>query len=126
MKGLRAEKGITLVALIITIIVMLILVGVTINLAVNGGLFEQAREGTERTKERIISEEITASLHLNKDGKINVYETYNEAKELLESEHKPVTLVEPAEVVETTDNVKIKVLDTYNYQITEEKIININ
>lgn len=126
MKGLRAEKGITLVALIITIIVMLILVGVTINLAVNSGLFDQARTGSEKTKERIISEEITASLHLTKDGRINVYATYNEAKELLEGEHKTVTLLEPVEVAEATDNVKFKVLDTYTYQITEEKIINLN
>lgn len=43
-KNLRqnGEKGITLIALVITIIVMLILVGVTISMAVNGGLFEYA------------------------------------------------------------------------------------
>ena len=38
------NNGITLIALIITVIVMLILVGVTINVALNGGLFTKARQ----------------------------------------------------------------------------------
>ena len=43
------NKGITLIALIITIIVMLILVAVTINMAVNGGLFENAGQSVKET-----------------------------------------------------------------------------
>ena len=43
----KKEKGITLVALIITIIVLLILAGVTINLAVNNqGIFNKAKTAT--------------------------------------------------------------------------------
>ena len=42
------EKGITLIALIVTIIVLLILAGVTINLAVNNqGIFNKAKTATE-------------------------------------------------------------------------------
>lgn len=44
------ENGITLIALIITIIVMLILVGVTVNVALNGGLFETAKDAANRTQ----------------------------------------------------------------------------
>ena len=40
----KYNKGITLIALIITIIVMLILVGVTVNVALNGGLFDVAKQ----------------------------------------------------------------------------------
>ena len=40
----KYNKGITLIALIITIIVMLILVGVTVNVALNGGLFDTAKQ----------------------------------------------------------------------------------
>ncbi|MBQ2916843.1 MAG: leucine-rich repeat domain-containing protein [Clostridia bacterium] len=43
---MRNKKGITLIALIITIIVMLILVGVTVNVALNGGLFDIAKQAT--------------------------------------------------------------------------------
>ncbi len=43
------SKGITLIALIITIIVMIILVGVTVNVALNGGLFDTAKQAAENT-----------------------------------------------------------------------------
>ncbi len=41
---MKKQSGITLIALIITIIVMLILVGVTVNIALNGGLFDTAKQ----------------------------------------------------------------------------------
>lgn len=44
-----SSKGITLIALIITIIVMIILVAVTINIALNGGLFKTAQDVAENT-----------------------------------------------------------------------------
>ena len=50
------EKGITLIALVITIIVMLILVGVSVTLALNGGLFEKAAEAARETNSAIQSE----------------------------------------------------------------------
>lgn len=53
---MRSQKGITLIALVITIIVMLILVGVTITMAVNGGLFNYAKEAAEGTKNAINDE----------------------------------------------------------------------
>jgi len=43
-------KGITLIALIITIIVMLILVGVSVTVALKGGLFSTAQEVTAKTE----------------------------------------------------------------------------
>ena len=48
---MRGQKGITLVALVITIIVMLILVGVSVTVAINGGLFDKAKEGATGTQE---------------------------------------------------------------------------
>ena len=47
---MKDQKGITLVALIITIIVMLILVAVTISIALNGGLFDKARTASRETR----------------------------------------------------------------------------
>ena len=40
---MKGQKGITLVALVITIIVMLILVGVSVTVALEGGLFDSAK-----------------------------------------------------------------------------------
>ena len=53
------EKGITVIALVVTIIVMLILVGVTISVALNGGLFGKAEEAGSKTKISQIQEALT-------------------------------------------------------------------
>ncbi len=50
------NRGITLIALIITIIVMLILVAVTISVALNGGLIGKAQEAKTKTEEAQIQE----------------------------------------------------------------------
>lgn len=51
-----AQRGITLIALIITIIVILILVTITILMAINGGLFKQAGNATKETHNAINAE----------------------------------------------------------------------
>lgn len=61
----QKEKGITLIALVITIIVMLILVAVTITMAVNGGLFNYAGRAATQTNETIDAEQQLANLEAN-------------------------------------------------------------
>ena len=56
-KGNPKDSGITLIALIITIIIMLILAGVTISIVVNGGLFKQAQKAVDLTKEAAQNEQ---------------------------------------------------------------------
>mgnify|MGYP006977719832 CR=1 FL=1 len=46
----KENKGITLVALVITIIILLILAGITISSLTNTGLFSKAQEAKEKTK----------------------------------------------------------------------------
>ena len=55
---MKDTKGITLIALIITIIVMLILVGVTVTTAINGGLFTAAQEAKFKTEVSQIQESL--------------------------------------------------------------------
>ncbi len=62
------DKGITLIALIITIIVMLILVAVTVNIAMNGGIFENARKAAFQTDVAKYKEELQAFLVENYDN----------------------------------------------------------
>lgn len=57
---MKKQKGITLIALIITIIVMLILVGVTVTTAINGGLFESTRKASRDTQKQSVLEELNA------------------------------------------------------------------
>ena len=47
---MRGQKGITLIALIITIIVMLILVGVSITVVIQSGLLDTAKDAGDKTK----------------------------------------------------------------------------
>ena len=65
-KEQNTNKGITLIALVITIIVMLILVGVTISMAVNGGLFDYAGKAAGDTNNALKAEQQLA------DGGIKV------------------------------------------------------
>jgi hypothetical protein len=55
----KKEEGITLIALIITIIVMLILVAVTINLATGGGLFDTTKKAAKDTTIQAEKERLT-------------------------------------------------------------------
>lgn len=49
---MKTKRGITLIALIITVIVILILVGVSTNVVINGGIFNKTIEAVSKTKEQ--------------------------------------------------------------------------
>ena len=50
---MRKNKGITLIALIITIIILLILTGVSINLLIKGDLFGSAEKAVKGTNAKV-------------------------------------------------------------------------
>ena len=53
------ERGITLIALVVTIIILLVLAGVTLNIALSdNGLFSKAKEATEDYNDKSIEEKI--------------------------------------------------------------------
>ena len=58
MQKVRTQRCITLIALIITIIVMLILVGVTVTVSLNGGLFTTAKNATNQTQLELDKEQL--------------------------------------------------------------------
>ncbi len=71
---MKKMRGITLIALIITIIVMLILVGVTVTTAINGGLFKQAQKAKTRHEEEYIKEQIQIALVSSIDERLMGYD----------------------------------------------------
>ena len=76
---MKKQKGITLIALIITIIVMLILVTVTVTTAINGGLFESTRKASKDTQKQSVLEELNAlTAEFNADLYVNPDKYYNE------------------------------------------------
>ena len=84
-KEMNTNKGITLIALVITIIVMLILVGVTISMAVNGGLFDYAGKAVGDTNNAIKAEQELSNGKIQVDGKWYAsIDDYLEGKVLVE------------------------------------------
>ena len=75
---MKTNKGITLIALVITIIVMLILVVVTIRISTKGGLFDYAGKAARETKDAITDETDIAN------GKITIGGvTYNSIEDYI-------------------------------------------
>ena len=75
---MKTNKGITLIALVITIIVILILVVVTIRISTNGGLFDYAGKAARETNDAITDETDIAN------GKITIGGvTYNSIEDYI-------------------------------------------
>jgi len=96
------EKGITLVALIITIIVMLILVGVSVQVVINSDLIGTAQDAANRTK--------TAYEEEGSTGKITIGDkTYESMEQYLKASNIKLAIVNNPETV-TADGTKVKAI----------------
>ncbi len=109
---MKEKKGITLIALVITIIVLLILAGVSIS-AIQGedGIISSAQESVDKNKNEGIKEQI--KLELN-DKKIEKKEalTDEEIKEIIESFDKDGEIKDNT-YIETEDGQKVDITDLY-------------
>ena len=122
---MKNKKGITLIALIITIIVMLILVGVTINIVLNGGLFDTTKDASAQKEKTLLYDQVVSAMNVTDNGNINVKGTYEDAKEILTAQGKTVEIVEPSSETAITDSVIFKVTGkygAYTYKITTTEI----
>lgn len=87
-KGMK-ENGITLVALVITIVILLILAGISILTLTNTGIFQKAKEAkqkseeAEKNEEQILGEyQKESNKYISKDLESNIGEILNETTEL--------------------------------------------
>lgn len=99
------NKGITLVALVITIIILLILVGVAITSLNNTGLFENAKQAKNAMENAENIENATLSSY---EKKIENYSTENEIKLKNVDENANI-------ILSTTENIKLQ--DKYGNKI---------
>lgn len=78
------ERGITLIALVITIIILLILAGITISSLMGNGLFEKASDASEKSKQAQAEELIKLAIleSIGEDGKINIDTLKNRLEQL--------------------------------------------
>ena len=96
-KGLK-EQGITLIALVVTIIVLLILAGVTIGVVTNGtGLFEKAKLATDEYNNKAQQEETELAKVANEiDNHIDSNRENYSQPVFIDSSNKIATIVEDA------------------------------
>ena len=73
MKKIRNTKAITLIALVITIVVLLILAGISIQAITSTGLFEKTKQATQESKYANAAEKVALAVNASYDetGKIN-------------------------------------------------------
>lgn len=115
------HKGITLVALIMTVIIMLILAGVTINIALDGGLFGMTKEAAKQT-------EIAAQIEKIEAERINILVeqiskglTSKEFMDRYEEELRKSKDFEGAVITRKDDTtIVITTKEGYVFEITEE------
>ena len=117
-KTSKREKGITLIALIVTIIVLLILAGVTINLAVNNqGIFNKAKTATRAYKNASENEQMGLD---EADKEIESYlpgVRYKDAK----GETQTLTKDTPAGTeIGTTANIDGQTLNWYLFDVSDD------
>ena len=118
----KQEKGITLVALIITIVVLLILAGISIQSINNTGLFANAKKAKEKSMEGQLKEEISLaiqSIQVEEISKGNGVTLETLAGGQLQKELKDIT----AELADGEINGKYK---DYEYTIDSNFNVTIN
>ena len=107
----KSIKGITLVALVITIVILLILAGISIQAITNTGLFENAKRATEESKYANAEEKVKMAVMASYDENASLN------KDLLKDSLNKIDGINP-KVTEVTWDLKVNV-DGYEFTITE-------
>ena len=107
----KSIKGITLVALVITIVILLILAGISIQAIINTGLFENAKRAAEESKYANAEEKVKMAVMASYDEKASLN------KDLLKDSLNKIDGINP-KVTEVTWDLKVNV-DGYEFTITE-------
>ena len=119
---LRNTKGITLIALVITIIILLILSGITISSLTNTGLFKNAKEAKNRTEDTQRQEQDLLNQY---EEELNKYTNSNSNSRWDGKVNKPelMTGMSAIKFIDPTDSTEGSVVDTksndtewYNYE----------
>jgi len=129
-KKISKTKGITLVALIITIIVMLILVGVSIQVVINSNLIGTAQDAADRTETAYAEEGNMSKVKIN-GQEYNTIEKYLELSGVAVGDYVNYTPAGTAYTTKYTDSVQQKYSGyTSNQEVylqnTKWRILNIN
>ena len=120
----KSIKGVTLVALVITIIILLILAGISIQVITNTGLFEKAKEARKQNEISNIKEQIQLELYAKqseKAGEITEYDLRSiiEKYGTVNYEENKTTI----KGITTKNGYEISISDIYTGELSEEKLV---
>ena len=107
----KSIKGITLVALVITIVILLILAGISIQAITNTGLFANAKRAAEESKYANAEEKVKMAVMASYDENASLN------KDLLKDSLNKIDGINP-KVTEVEWDLKVNV-DSYEFTITE-------
>jgi len=105
----KTQKGITLIALIITIVIMLILVGVSVSVAINTGLFKTASGVSRNTQNEVDKEKEHSSGKVVIGGK--TYSSLTDYATRYETLPEGITEVEDTTALADWDLTKVRAIE---------------
>ena len=104
-KKLKKSKGITLVALVITIIILLILAGISISALTQTGIFGKAKQAEQKSKDAQEEENTTLGTYENE---INEYLGENPGVEQNKPSGEKLVANNIGKVLSTTENIELE------------------
>jgi len=119
----NGQKGITLVALVITIIILLILATISIQSLTNTGLFAKAQEAKEKTQN---AEENQAKILNEYEDELNKYisgNVKNQVKKIADNINKVLSTTDNTELQDSYGN---KIVVPAGFKIVSDSTINID
>ena len=124
MRG-KQERGITLIALIITIIVMLILITVTVTSAVNGGIFKKAGEAVSKTRDSMKNEQDGINELLAEMEKLGNWKDTPPAEAIPDEKEPVIDEIKITDKTSESITIEVETTDTqeatYKYYLNEEE-----
>ena len=117
MRKFKNQKGITLIALVLTIIILIILAGVAVDLAIRGGLFDRIQEAGENTKISAAEEKILLATYSYYAGDDYLY---NELRKI-DGLERITPEEESSEFEVIVDGYKFKVIKEDNGNVRVER-----
>ena len=120
----KSIKGITLVALVITIVILLILAGISIQAITNTGLFKNAKEAKKQSEIANVKEQIQLEIYAKQAESTGEITEYG-LKSILES-YGTINYEEDGTTIKgitTEKGYEISISDIYTGGLSEEKLV---
>ena len=123
MRKTNGQKGITLVALVITIIILLILATISIQSLTNTGLFAKAQEAKEKTKNATENQAKTLNEYEDELNKYVSGNVKNQVKKIADNINKVLSTTDNTELQDSYGN---KIVVPAGFKIVSDSTINID